>query len=157
MPDVTDHQNVESALTKVDDDISGLAYAGDTIGLKPLQRVTRDDLVHALDVNAVGAVHAIQAAASAKGALEAVCGTLAADMAPRTRVNAIAMSLTDTPHATELTVHEKIKQGVARAHPLKRIGQPEDVAALAAHLLSDDASWTTGAVFNRDGGRANLA
>jgi len=183
--DVTDQESVEAALSAVEGDIGGLAYAVGTIGLKPLQRVTRDDLVHALDVNVVGAIYAVQAArkkltddsgvvlfssvaaqrgfnnhlavASAKGALEAACRTLAAEMAPRTRVNAIALSLTDTPLAEELTANEKIKEGVARAHPLKRIGQPDEVAALAAHLLSGDAAWTTGAVFNLDGGRANLA
>jgi len=183
--DVTDKDSVDAALAEIDGDIAGLAYAVGTIGLKPLQRVEREDLVHALDVNVVGAVHAIQAArrsmadgsgivlfssvaaqrgfnnhlavASAKGALEAACRTLAAELAPKHRVNAIAMSLTDTPLAEELTANEKIKEGVARAHPLRRIGRPAEVAALAAQLLSDDAAWTTGAVFNLDGGRANLA
>lgn len=185
LAEVTDRQSVESALSEVEGDIAGLAYAVGTIGLKPLQRVTREDMVQALDVNVVGAVYAVQAArerladgsgivlfssvaaqrgfnnhlavASAKGALEAVCRTLAAELAPRARVNAIAMSLTDTPLAKELTANEKIREGVARAHPLRRIGQPEEVAALAAHLLSSDSAWITGAVFNLDGGRANLA
>ncbi len=182
--DVTDPQSVETALEPIDE-INGFAYAVGTIGLKPLKRVTREDMMQAFDVNVIGAVQAIQCAkdklsdhsslvlfssvaaqrgftnhtavASAKGAVEALCRTLAAEMAPKTRVNAIAMSLTDTPLAKELTASENIKQGVARAHPLQRIGQPEDVAALAAHLLSDDSAWTTGAVFNLDGGRANLA
>jgi NAD(P)-dependent dehydrogenase (short-subunit alcohol dehydrogenase family) len=182
--DVTDPQTVEEALEQVDD-IGGLAYAIGTIGLKPLKRVTREDLIHAFDVNVVGAVQAVQAAkdklsddssivlfssvaaqrgftnhtavASAKGAVEALCRTLAAEMAPKTRINAIAMSLTDTPLAKELTASDNIRQGVARAHPLQRIGQPDDIAALAAHLLSGDSAWTTGAVFNVDGGRANLA
>ncbi len=183
--DVTDQQSVESALAGIDGEIGGIAYAVGTIGLKPMKRVERDDLITAFDVNVVGAVYAVQAAqekladdssivlfssvaaqrgfnnhvavASAKGALEALCRTLAAEMAPKTRVNAIAMSLTDTPLATELTSNEKIRDGVARAHPLKRIGEPDDIAALAAHLLSDDASWMTGAVVDLDGGRANLA
>jgi len=183
--DVTDRQSVGSALSRVDGEIGGIAYAVGTIGLKPLKRVERDDLIRAYDVNVVGALYAIQeaqeklasdssivlfssvaaqrgfnnhiAVASAKGALEALCRTLAAELAPKTRINAIAMSLTDTPLATELTANEKIRDGVARAHPLRRIGQPDDVAALAAHLLSDDASWMTGAVVNLDGGRGNLA
>lgn len=183
--DVTDRQSIESALSRVDGEIGGIAYAVGTIGLKPLQRVERDDLIHAYDVNVVGVLHAVQAArkqlandssivlfssvaaqrgftnhlavAGAKGALEAVCRTLAAELAPKTRVNAIAMSLTETPLATELTANERIKEGVARAHPLRRIGQPDDVAALAAHLMSGDAAWMTGAVVNLDGGRANLA
>jgi len=183
--DVTDEDSIKTAIEKVDDDIAGLAYAVGTIALKPLQRVTRNDLVHALDVNVVGAIHAVQAVkaklldpsavvlfssvaaqrgftnhlavASAKGALEAVSRTLAAELAPKTRVNAIAMSLTDTPLAEELTANEKIKEGVARAHPLRRIGRPEDVAKLAVHLLGEESAWTTGAVFNLDGGRANLA
>lgn len=183
--DVTDQGSVEAALAAVEGEIGGIAYAVGTIGLKPLSRVTRDDMVHAFDVNVMGALYALQAArnqladgsgvvlfssvaaqrgfnnhvavASAKGALEAVCRTLAAELAPKTRVNAIAMSLTDTPLAEELTANDKIKQGVARAHPMRRIGQPDEVAALAAHLLSEDAAWMTGAVVNVDGGRANLA
>lgn len=183
--DVTDRESVAAALSGVEGEIGGMAYAVGTIGLKPMKRVDRDDLVTAFDVNVVGALYAVQAAqdklasdssivlfssvaaqrgfnnhvavASAKGALEALCRTLAAELAPKTRVNAIAMSLTDTPLATELTANEKIKEGVARAHPMRRIGEPDDVAALAAHLLSDDAAWMTGAVVNLDGGRANLA
>jgi NAD(P)-dependent dehydrogenase (short-subunit alcohol dehydrogenase family) len=183
--DVTDKASIDQAIEQVDDDITGLAYAVGTIGLKPFQRVSHDDLHEAFDINVVGAVHAIQAAKSkladpssvvlfssvaaqmgftnhtavacAKGAVEALGRTLAAELAPRTRVNSIAMSLTDTPLAKELTSNDKIKQGVARAHPLRRLGQPDDVAALAAHLLSEDSSWTTGAVFNLDGGRGNLA
>lgn len=183
--DVTDQSSVTSALSGIDGEIGGIAYAVGTIGLKPLQRVERDDLIHAYEVNVIGALYAVQAAreklakdssivlfssvaaqrgfnnhlavAGAKGALEAVCRTLAAELAPKTRVNAIAMSLTDTPLATELTANERIKEGVARAHPLRRLGQPDDVAALAAHLLSDDASWMTGTVVNLDGGRGNLA
>lgn len=183
--DVTDPGSIEAALAAVDGGIGGIAYAVGTIGLKPLSRVTRDDMVHAFDVNVVGVLYALQAArdrladgssvilfssvaaqrgfnnhvavAGAKGALEAVCRTLAAELAPKTRVNAIAMSLTDTPLAEELTANDKIKQGVARAHPLRRIGKPDEVAALAAHLLSSDSAWMTGAVVNLDGGRASLA
>ncbi|MEE4175772.1 MAG: SDR family oxidoreductase [Xanthomonadales bacterium] len=183
--DVTDPEGVQTALASLDGEIAGLAYAVGTIGLKPLQRVTREDMIQAYDVNVVGAVSAIQAVrdklvegggivlfssvaaqrgfnnhlavAGAKGALEAICRTLAAELAPKARVNAIAMSLTDTPLAKELTANEKIREGVARAHPLRRLGRPEEVAALASHLLSGDAAWTTGAVFNLDGGRGNLA
>jgi len=183
--DVTDQESVDDAIKQVDDDIDGLAYAIGTIGLKPLQQVTRKDLADAYEINVVGAIQAIQAAkdrmadqgsivlfssvaaqrgfthhtaiAGAKGAVEAVCRTLAAELAPKIRVNAVAMSLTDTPLAKELTSNDKIKEGVARAHPLGRIGDPDDVAGLAAYLLSKDSGWVTGAVFNLDGGRANLA
>jgi NAD(P)-dependent dehydrogenase (short-subunit alcohol dehydrogenase family) len=72
-------------------------------------------------------------------------------------VNAVALSLTDTPLAKDITANEAVRKGIADSHPMGRIGRPEDAAAMAAFLLSEDASWATGAIYNLDGGRAPLA
>ena len=94
--------------------------------------------------------------AGAKGAVEGLTRSLAAELAPRIRVNAIAPSLTDTPLATGLLSSEEKRQAAAERHPLKRIGSPQDIARLAAFLLSDAAGWLTGQVVHLDGGMGAL-
>jgi 3-oxoacyl-[acyl-carrier protein] reductase len=95
--------------------------------------------------------------ASAKGAVEALGKSLAAELAPNNiRVNVIAPSLTNTPLASMLlNTSEKIEASNKR-HPLQRIGTPNDIAALANYLISDNASWTTGQIFNIDGGMSSI-
>jgi NAD(P)-dependent dehydrogenase (short-subunit alcohol dehydrogenase family) len=90
--------------------------------------------------------------ASSKGAVEGLCKSLAAEFAPKMRFNCIAPSLTDTPLAQPIVSREATLKASVERHPLKRIGQPQDVAALAAFLLSDASSWMTGQVIHCDGG-----
>ena len=94
--------------------------------------------------------------ASAKGAVEGLTRSLAAEFAPRIRVNAIAPSLTETNLAESLLSTEDKRRAAAERHPLKRIGTPGDIARLAAHLLSDDGSWITGQIIHVDGGMGAL-
>ena len=94
--------------------------------------------------------------ASAKGAVEGLTRSLAAEFAPGIRVNAIAPSLTDTPLAQNLLSSEERRRASAERHPLKRIGSPRDIAQLAAHLLSDSGSWITGQVIHADGGMSSV-
>jgi NAD(P)-dependent dehydrogenase (short-subunit alcohol dehydrogenase family) len=94
--------------------------------------------------------------ASAKGAVEGLTRSLAAEFAPRIRVNAIAPSLTDTPLAQALLSSDAKRKASADRHPLRRIGSAEEMARLAAHLLSDDAAWMTGQILHLDGGMGAL-
>jgi len=94
--------------------------------------------------------------ASAKAAVEGLTRSLAAELAPRIRINAIAPSLTDTPLAGNLLSDSEKRQAAAERHPLKRIGSAEDVAGLAVFLLSDAARWITGQVIHVDGGMGSL-
>jgi NAD(P)-dependent dehydrogenase (short-subunit alcohol dehydrogenase family) len=94
--------------------------------------------------------------AMAKGGVEGLTRSLAAELAPKIRVNAIAPSLTKTPLAEFITKNEPMAQAVAALHPLQRLGQADDIAALAALLLSPDAGWITGQVIGVDGGRSTL-
>lgn len=92
----------------------------------------------------------------AKGAVSGLTLALAAELAPGIRVNAIAPSLTQTPLAGRLLSNPKTAESLARAHPLQRLGSPQDAASLAAFLLSEEASWITGQILAVDGGRGNL-
>ena len=90
--------------------------------------------------------------ASAKGAVEGLTRSLAAELAPRVRVNAIAPSLTDTPLANALLADESKRKAAADRHPLKRTGTPLELANLAEFLITDASSWITGQIHSIDGG-----
>ncbi|MBK8647337.1 MAG: SDR family oxidoreductase [Gemmatimonadetes bacterium] len=92
----------------------------------------------------------------AKAAVNGLALSLAAELAPGIRVNAIAPSLTATPLAQRLLGSEQVTTALAKSHPLERLGTPDDVAALADFLLSDQADWITGQIFGVDGGRSTL-
>ena len=92
----------------------------------------------------------------AKGAVRGLTLALAAELAPKIRVNAISPSLTNTPLAAGLLANEKMADAIGKMHPIERLGTPEDMAAMAAFLISPDSSWITGHIFGIDGGRSTL-
>ena len=99
----------------------------------------------------------ILAYASAKAALEQAAKSLATHFAPRQiRVNLVTPGLTETAFhdRMDMTADEqkKYKQSMAEKIPLKRLGQPEDVAAVACFLLSSEAAYVTGANYAVTGG-----
>ena len=95
--------------------------------------------------------------ASAKAAVEGLTVSLAAEFAPNIRVNCVALSLTNSKIAQPLLKNSALAQGIAKAHPLKRIGEGKDGAALAKFLVTDESSWVTGQVIAVDGGRSKLS
>jgi NAD(P)-dependent dehydrogenase (short-subunit alcohol dehydrogenase family) len=92
----------------------------------------------------------------AKGAVEGLARSLAAELAPKVRVNVVAPSLTRTPLARALTANEGMASGIAAMHALQRLGEAEDIAAAAAFLVSSESAWITGQVLGVDGGRSTL-
>ncbi|MGX5773619.1 SDR family NAD(P)-dependent oxidoreductase [Methylorubrum zatmanii] len=92
----------------------------------------------------------------AKGAVEGLALSLAAELAPAIRVNVVAPSLTRTPLAEAITRNQALASGIAAMHALQRLGEPEDVAKLAAFLVSAEAAYVTGQVIGVDGGRSSL-
>jgi NAD(P)-dependent dehydrogenase (short-subunit alcohol dehydrogenase family) len=185
--DVTDRAQLEAAVKAAGPVAAGLAYCVGSINLKPVSRITDDDVERDFRLNAQGAFRAVQAAlpalkahetpssvvlfstvavqqgfashasiGMAKGAVEGLMLSLAAELAPKVRVNCVAPSLTKTPLAAALTSNEQMATAIAGLHAMQRLGEPDDVAAAAAFLLSSDSSWITGQVINVDGGRSSL-
>jgi NAD(P)-dependent dehydrogenase (short-subunit alcohol dehydrogenase family) len=173
-------------LDKLPEVIDGLAYCVGSIQLKPFHRFTEEDFIIDYQLQVLGAVKVIQdilprlkqsscasivlfstvavqtgftfhsLVSASKGAVEGLTKALAAELSPKIRVNCIAPSITQTPlAATLLNTEEKIAANSQR-HPLGRIGQPQDVAELAAFLLSEKSSWMTGQIIHMDGGISNL-
>jgi NAD(P)-dependent dehydrogenase (short-subunit alcohol dehydrogenase family) len=95
--------------------------------------------------------------ATAKAAIEGLTVTLAAEFAPSIRVNCIAPSLTNSKIAQPMLKNPIVAEALAKAHPLKRVGEGKDSASIAKFLLSDESSWVTGQIIGVDGGRSALS
>jgi NAD(P)-dependent dehydrogenase (short-subunit alcohol dehydrogenase family) len=96
------------------------------------------------------------AIAAAKAGVEGLALALAAELAPSVRVNCVSPSLTRTRIAEPLTKNPQMADAIAKLHPIPRLGEAEDPAALADFLLSYAAGWITGQVIGVDGGRSTL-
>lgn len=168
------------------DILAGLVYCPGSINLRPFERIKPADFETDYKLQVIGAIKLIQTVlprlkksenasiilfstvavktglpfhaqvAASKGALEGLTKSLAAEYAPKIRVNCIAPSLTDTPLAASLLNSVQKKEANALRHPLKRIGTTEDIANMAAFLLSQKASWITGQILHVDGGMSSL-
>ena len=183
--DVLKDEFIEKVKTDIND-IKGIAYCVGSIDLKPLRMVTEADMSKCMKLNLYSAIEAIKGfqeslkknrgsvvlfstvaaqrgftnhtiIASAKAAVEGLTVTLAAEFAPNIRVNCIAPSLSKSKIADPMLKNPAIAEGIAKAHPLKRLGEGKDSAALAKFLISEESSWVTGQVIAVDGGRSKLS
>ena len=177
----------EPNFPSIEGSIDALVYCPGSINLKPFRGLKMADFQHDLNVNYLGAIKTIKhflpnlkesssasitlfstvavqkgmhfhsSIAGAKGAVEGLTRALAAELAPKIRVNCIAPSLTDTPLAEKLLRNEKQREGAEQRHPLKSIGEASDIAHMAHFLLSDKAQWISGQIINVDGGMSSLS
>ena len=89
-------------------------------------------------------------------AIEGFAKALAAEYAPKIRVNVIAPSLTDTPLANKFLNSDEKKEKSAARNPMKKVGTSQDIAQMASFLLSEKSSWISGQIFHVDGGMSTL-
>ncbi len=166
--------------------LDGVVYCPGSINLKPFRSLKPDAFLEDFQINVLGAVKVLQASqkvlknaenpsvvlfstvavgqgmpfhasiAAAKGAVEGLARSLAAEWAPAVRVNCIAPSLTDTPLAARLLASDEKKEAAGARHPLKRVGTAAEIASLAHFLLSENSGWMTGQVIGMDGGMSAL-
>lgn len=172
--------------SKLPEVIDGLVYCPGSINLRPFRGLKPEAFEHDLQINFISLVKVIQSVlpnltasnqssivlfssvaarmgmpfhtsvAAAKGAIEGFAKALAAEYAPKVRVNVIAPSLTDTPLAEKFLSNEEKKEKSAQRHPLKRVGTSDDMAQMASFLLSEKNSWISGQIFHVDGGMSTL-
>ena len=184
--DVTDQNFIETIDKDLDGlEISGIAYCVGSIDLKPLNLVSKKDYLKSFELNLFPIVEIIKKykdnlkknkssivlfstvavkqgfpnhsiISPVKASLEGLTVSLAAELAPNIRVNCIAPSLSKSKMAGKILSNPKIAEGIAKQHPLKRVGEGNDSAALARFLLSDESSWITGQIIGVDGGRSNI-
>jgi len=108
-------------------------------------------------INSTYATPGLAAYAASKAALDSLMRTLALELAPdNVRVNSIRPASIDTPlWRGGMNAQPDPQSAIAaniKRHPLGRIGRPDDVAALALFLCSDEAAWITGVDYQVDGG-----
>jgi len=165
-------------------ELSGLVYCPGSINLRPFKGLKPEAFEADFQINVMGFVKSLQAVlpklttnssvvlystvavkvgmpfhasvAASKGALEGLGKSLAAELAPKTRVNVIAPSITNTPLADRFLNNEAKMEKSAQRHPLKRVGEASDIAAMTRFLLNDDSSWMTGQILGLDGGMSTL-
>jgi len=185
--DVLEENFIEKVKADTSDfDVKGVAYCVGSIDLKPLKRVSESDLHNCMKLNLYSAIESIKGfqeelkknsgsivlfssvaaqkgftnhtiIATAKAAVEGLTVTLAAEFAPSIRVNCIAPSLTNSKISQSMLKSPVVAEALAKAHPLKRLGEGKDSASIAKFLLSDESSWMTGQIIAVDGGRSSLS
>lgn len=168
------------------DQIDGLVYCPGSINLKPFERIKPLDFTNDFQLQVIGAIKVLQAVipklklsenpsvvlfstvavqtgfpfhsqvSTSKGAIEGLTKALAAEYAPKIRINCVAPSLTNTPLAVNMLNSEQKLEANNLRHPMKRVGKPEDIADIVEFLLSDKATWITGQVIHVDGGMSSI-
>ena len=180
--DITE-ETIDSSL--LPESLDGLVYCPGTINLRPFRGLKPEAFISDFNINVMGAIRNIQAVlrnlnqsehssivlfssvavqtgmpfhssiAASKGALEGLTRSLAAELAPKISVNAIAPSITNTPLADKFLNNEAKMERAIDRHPLKKIGSPKELANAAIFLLKN-SSWITGQIISVDGGIGTL-
>lgn len=165
--------------------LDGIVFCPGSIPLKPFRTAKPDAFLADYNLQVIGFIKVLQALlkklnkgasivlfssvavdvgfnfhsiiGATKGAIQGLTTSLAAELAPKVRVNAIAPSLVKTPLTSVILNSEVKEKSNNDRHPLKRVGTPEDIANMVSFLVSDDASWITGQIIHIDGGKSSLS
>jgi NAD(P)-dependent dehydrogenase (short-subunit alcohol dehydrogenase family) len=172
--------------SELPDHLHGFVYCPGSINLRPFKGLKLDAFQSDFEINVLGAVRSLKSVlghlsasgdaavvfystvavqtgmpfhssvASSKGAIEGLTRSLAAEFAPKIRVNAIAPSLVNTPLASKFLNNETKMEKANERHPLGRVGSAIEIAQATAFLLGKESSWMTGRILQLDGGIGNL-
>ncbi len=161
--------------------IDSIIYCPGSINLKPIGSLKIEDFQNDFNINVLGAVRVIKAyhrelkrnsgsivmfstvaskigmpfhssVAAAKSGVEGLAKSLAAELAPKVRVNCVAPTVTKTPLAENLLRNEKAQESTKERHPLKSYLSAEEVAGMAVYLVSEQARNITGQIMGIDAG-----
>ena len=173
-------------LSLLPEKLDGFVYCPGSINLRPFKGLKTEAFLSDFKINVIGAVSALKSVlnllnassnaavvffstvavqtgmpfhssvSASKGAIEGLTRSLAAEFAPKIRVNAIAPSLVDTPLASKFLNNEIKLEKANERHPLGRVGNVKELAQATAFLLGDESSWMTGRILQLDGGIGNL-
>ena len=166
--------------------LDGFVYCPGSINLRPFKGLSVEAFEKDFQINVTGAINSLKnvlgnlsasgnasivffstvavqtgmpfhsSVAASKGAIEGLTRSLAAEFAPKIRVNAIAPSLVNTPLASKFLNNDTKLEKANERHPLGRIGSAKEIAQAATFLLGEESSWMTGRVLQLDGGIGNL-
>jgi len=176
---------LKDQLPDLDVEIDALVYCPGSINLKPINTLKEYDFRSDLEINLMGAVKAVKAympnlkksenasllffstvavsqgmpfhssIAAAKGAVEGLARSLAAELAPKIKVNCIAPSIVDTDLAQNLLKNDQAREKAEQRHPLKRILKPSEIADVANMLINHNQG-ITGQVIHIDNGMSTI-
>ena len=162
--------------------IDSLVYCPGSINLKPISTLSIEDFRNDFELNVIGAVKSIKkylpllkkgenpsillfstvatklgmpyhaSVSASKSAIDGIVKTLAAELAPKIRINAIAPTITNTELASKILRNEKVLENMIERHPLKKILSANEVAKMAKFLISEDGSSISGQIINMDAG-----
>ena len=168
------------------DHLDGFVYLPGTINLRPFKGLKPSVFLDDFNINVMGCVKILQkvlpkiqaakspsivmfstvavkigmpfhsSVSSSKGAIEGLTRSLAAEFAPKIRVNSIAPSILDTPLSEKFLNSETKLENSRNRHPLKEIGSPKDISEIVKFLLEDNSKWMTGQLIPFDGGISSV-
>ena len=182
-----DALNDEFDSSLIPDEIHGFVYLPGSINLRPFKGLSVEAFKQDLEINLISLIKVLKtvmpkliaadnssivlmstvavqrgmpfhsSVSVSKGAIEGLTKSLAAEYAPKIRVNAVAPSIVDTPLANRFLNNDLKIEKSAQKHPMKRVGNSNDIAEIINFLLSEKSSWMTGQIIGVDGGTSTLS
>lgn len=182
-----DALNDEFDNSLIPDEIHGFVYLPGSINLRPFKGLSVEAFKQDLEINLISLIKVLKtvmpkliaadnssivlmstvavqrgmpfhsSVSASKGAIEGLTKSLAAEYAPKIRVNAVAPSIVDTPLANRFLNNDLKIEKSAQKHPMKRVGNSADIAETINFLLSEKSSWMTGQIIGVDGGTSTLS
>ena len=182
-----DALNDEFDNSLIPDEINGFVYLPGSINLRPFKGLSVEAFKQDLEINLISLIKVLKtvmpklvaadnssivlmstvavkrgmpfhsSVSVSKGAIEGLTKSLAAEYAPKIRVNAVAPSIVDTPLANRFLNNDLKIEKSAQKHPMKRVGSSTDIAETINFLLSEKSSWMTGQIIGIDGGTSTLS